>query len=89
VGLQDLLQVAPVAFEVLHRETLVVDAMPLKQLIRLKAVQAQRMGELRMGDESTSEGIDEERLLGESIEVGVCGAQPSSNVLRNFEVYVH
>jgi hypothetical protein len=89
VGLEDFLQVTPVAFEVLHRETLVVDAMPLKQLIRLKAVQAQRLGELRMGDESTSEGFDEERLLGESIEVGVCGAQPSSNVLRNFEVYVH
>ncbi len=54
MGLKDLLQVAPVAFEVVHRETLVVDAMPLKQLIRLKAVQAQRLGELRMGDESTS-----------------------------------
>jgi len=89
VGLEDLLQVAPVAFEVLHRETLVVDAMPLKQLIRLKAVQAQRLGELRMGDESTSEGVDEERLLGESIEVAARGAEPSSHVLRNFKVNVH
>ena len=75
MGLEDLLQVASVAFEVLHRETLLVDAMPLEQLLRLKAVQAQRLGELRMSDESASEGFDEEKLLGESIEVGARGAE--------------
>ena len=70
MGLEHLLEVASVAFEILHRETLLVDAMPLEQLIRLKAVQAQRLGELGMCDESTSEGLDEEKLLGGLIQVG-------------------
>ena len=89
MGLEHLLQVVPVAFEVLHRETLLVDAMPPEQLIRLKAVQVQRLGESGMSDESTSEGFDQEKLLGESIEVGAGGAELCSHVLRNFEVDVH
>ena len=42
-----------------------------------------------MSDESASEGFDEEKLLGESIEVGARGAELRSHVLRNFEVNVH
>ena len=63
--------------------------MPLEQLIRLKAVQARLLGELGMCDESTSEGLDEEKLLGGLIQVGAAERSSQPRPERNFEVNVH
>ena len=63
--------------------------MTLEQRIHLETIEAQRLGELGMSDESTSEGFDEEGLLGDSIEVDARGAELRSHVLRNLEANLH